>query len=212
MADYSGAENYAFDLLRKLSPEVYFYHNLEHTIEVRDAAIVLTGGEKVHGEERELILKPAAVYHDIGFIEKYDGHEEVSVRIASEVLPQFGYPAEAVKRIGKVIAATGHRRPRDLLEEIICDADTNYLGGNNPYLKKWLLRQELIAQGIINPGTFIKEWLKGELSFLESHTYFTGTAMKLWKERKADSYQKIREIYALEDDEEIQLAFKNLFS
>ena len=40
-----------------------------------------------------------ALFHDVGFIKVYDGHEEISMQIAREALPDFGYSQEDIETI-----------------------------------------------------------------------------------------------------------------
>ncbi|MBI3235860.1 MAG: HD domain-containing protein, partial [Bacteroidetes bacterium] len=66
----------------KLSPDLK-YHSLEHTKYVLNA--VETIAQQLNISENELfLLRVAALYHDIGFINVYQNHEEEGCKIASE--------------------------------------------------------------------------------------------------------------------------------
>ena len=78
------AQDYVFNLLReKLSPSL-IYHNYLHTAEVVEAANEVAEGSNLSKEDTELI-NLAAWFHDTGFVEKYEGHEEVSKEIAERL-------------------------------------------------------------------------------------------------------------------------------
>ncbi len=78
--DYEGARGYVLERLEKeLSPNLY-YHCLAHTRdEVIPAVDRLSAMEKVDEMDR-LILRTAALFHDLGYIERIEGHEAVSAR------------------------------------------------------------------------------------------------------------------------------------
>ena len=56
-------------------------------------------------EELQL-LETAAYFHDVGFTETYENHEEKSCEIARKVLPIFEYNAFQIEQICLMIIAT----------------------------------------------------------------------------------------------------------
>ena len=50
-------------------------------------------GEKIYNEDI-LLLKTAALFHDVGFIEKYDHNEKIGARFAKELMPKYGFNEE----------------------------------------------------------------------------------------------------------------------
>ena len=108
-------------------PKACRYHTLEHTTEVTDAALEI--GRALGLPESELeILQLAALFHDTGYVEVCDGHESVSVRIATAFLEKE-ISAAALAHVARCIMATHYpQRPHSLMEEVICDADLIYLG------------------------------------------------------------------------------------
>jgi uncharacterized protein len=175
--DFDRATQYALVRLeRELSP-LLVYHSVWHT---RDDVVVaaerLADLEGVVGDDRILLLT-AAFFHDLGFVEKRIGHEDVSIRIAREALPPLGYPSHSLDVIEDLIKVTRlPQTPQTLLEEIIADADLDALGRDDYFERNQLLRQELINFDI--PSTE-EEWDEIQLSFLQSHRYFTRTAAEL---------------------------------
>lgn len=175
--DFEAAKAYALQRLANELPPTAHYHCLQHT---RDDVVVAAErfavGEGIDGDER-LCLLTAAYFHDLGHIEQSKNHEEISARIASEVLPRFGYSARQIDIIRRLIMATKvPQTPVTLLEEIIVDADMDSLGRDDFMKTSLALRRELAATG--NHASDLA-WYEGQVEFLSAHRYFTGTAQKL---------------------------------
>ncbi len=187
--DYDAAVDYALTRLRnELSPELT-YHNLWHTqCGVIPAVRRLARACDV-SEKEEQLLVVAAAYHDIGFVEQYEDHEEVGARLAARVLPRFGFEQEDVECIQELIRATclrarpDDRRPGDRLRQIIADADLDVLGRDDFMARSEMLWREVAA--VQKPAPASREaWLLEQLAFLEWHRYFTPEAQALRNEGK----------------------------
>jgi len=168
---------YALDrLAHELSPKLSF-HSLTHTRDdVVPAALRLAAQLDIGGIDMRL-LRTAACYHDIGFIERRDGHEEVSARIATAVLPNFGYSSEQVACVvGMIMATRLPQMPKNLLEQIIADADLDSLGRADFFTRNQALRDELAAFDHVMSDTL---WYRTQLTFLRSHHYWTAEAASL---------------------------------
>jgi uncharacterized protein len=173
--NYKKAEKYIIRRLEKELPEGLYYHGLHHTLDVLDATIRLARMEKVSKEEL-IMLKTAALYHDAGFIEKYFLNEEVGARIAKKSLLKFGYNPKQIKTISNIILATRiEAQPNNRLEEIIRDADLDYLGRDDFGSIAESLKNELYDRGLKYNA---KQWNKIMIDFLEKHTYYTESAKK----------------------------------
>ncbi|MBE2198536.1 MAG: phosphohydrolase [Anaerolinea sp.] len=175
--DFDTAIAYALDQLRlHLDPRLV-YHNLWHTEgDVMPGAMELAALSGVSGREQKM-LQVAAAYHDIGFIEAYEGHELVSVRVAQEALPGFGFAEGDVAQIVTLIRATiMPQSPQNLLGEILADADLGVLGRADFFERGEILRQETaVFVEFVPPLT----WDQRQLLFLQQHAYFTPAARKL---------------------------------
>jgi uncharacterized protein len=175
--DYAGAIAYALGRLRaELSPELT-YHSVWHTEhDVMPAALRLAQlGELPQAEAR--LLEVAAAYHDIGWIETSVEHERLGAAIAAQALPPYGFAAESIERIvGMIMATRLPQSPRNLLEEILADADLDMLGREDFLARNRALRQELAALGQVLTD---HEWLVGQTKFLQQHVYFTPAARAL---------------------------------
>ena len=175
--DFEAARRYALERLqRELSPLIT-YHSLAHTVEeVFPAADQIATLEAVTGEDL-LLLRTAALYHDIGFAEQYNQHEEGSVRILTSVLPRFGYSPAQVSVMASIVLATKlPPQPRTFLEQIMVDADLSILGQANYLARNTMLREELAAFGrVMTDG----QWYGSQLQFIREHRYNTAAARSL---------------------------------
>jgi len=79
-------------------------------------------------------------------------------------------------------------QPKSLLEEIICDADLDYLGRDDFHQIADSLKNELMAFGKIQSD---KQWDEIQIPFLEKHSYFTEFSIK---NRQPFKEQRIAEI------------------
>jgi uncharacterized protein len=175
--DFEAARQYALNRLqRELAPSVT-YHSLAHTRdEVAPAADHFAVMEGVTGEDL-LLLRTAALYHDIGFVEQHHDHEAGSIRIAASVLPGFGYSPAQVEAIVGIIQATRlPQEPHTLLEQIMADADLDILGQADYLPRNAVLREELAAVGQVMTDA---QWYGLQLQFIRDHRYFTAAARSL---------------------------------
>jgi uncharacterized protein len=190
--DFKLASEYIIQRLhRELKPELH-YHCLEHTLDVLEATRRLADAEGVESHARTL-LETASLYHDAGMIVQYKDHESASVALVKEVLPQFGYSKSDIDEISRLIMVTKlPQRPYDHLEQIICDADLDYLGRADFFLHSFKLRLEWQATGIRN--TTLPEWFEFQIKFLTEHRYFTKSANLLRNKKKLKHLEEIKQI------------------
>jgi len=185
---YRKAEKYIVERLKKELPDNLHYHDLRHTTDVCASVERLALMEGIEGDDI-FLLKTAALYHDAGFVHRYLNNEDLGAELAQEVLPRFGYSQKQIETIGKLIEATKvPQKPKNHLQQIICDADLDYLGGDEFHVTADKLKRELKERNIIQSD---KQWDELQVKFLEAHTYFTKTAIKL---RQANKQERIREI------------------
>ena len=162
--------DFVVDLLKNKIPPFYYYHNYEHTLYVVDKAIEI--GKKENCSEHEMdLVKAAALWHDTGFIKTYLDHEQESCILAAKYLPQFGYNAEEINQIcGMIMATKIPQSPKNKLEEIVADADLEYLATDAAAEKAGHLFQEWKR---LDPLLTDEECQRREISFLKAHHYFT---------------------------------------
>ena len=105
------------------------YHNLAHTLDVMEQAVRISVEESITDPDQLLLVKIAALYHDTGFLFTYRGHEEKSCEIARQDLADSDLTVDQVNTItGMIMATKIPQNPANLMEEILCDADLDYLG------------------------------------------------------------------------------------
>ncbi len=176
------AKQYAFGRLeRELSPKLV-YHGLRHTRdEVVPWAEKLGPMEGLSAEGMDL-LRTAAWFHDIGFVEGPANHELVSIRIAMEVLPGFRYTPGQIEVIrGAILATILPQAAITPVEKILADADLSVLGSPNFLPRSSDLRRERATYGHASTDV---EWCQGQLKFLQDHDYFTHSAHALLNAQK----------------------------
>ena len=188
--NYQKAERHIMRILKqKLSPKLY-YHGIHHTYDVVKAAERIAIMEGVLDEDI-FVLKSAATYHDAGFVEQYDANEPIGANMAAEILPKYGYTPEQVEMVFKLIYATIiPHNPQSKLEEIICDADLDYLGRDDFHEISDTLRVELREHGKINSD---RMWDEIQVKFLTMHKYFTKSAISLRQEKKMKHLDEIKQ-------------------
>ncbi len=186
--NYYKAERHIIKILEKGLSENLYYHSIQHTKDVVKAVERLALIEGVT-DEGLFLLKSAATYHDAGFIEKYEKNEPIGARLAAEILPKYGYTEEHIQIIKELIFVTQiPHQPKNKLEEIICDADLDYLGRDDFHEIADRLRKELKENGKIDSD---RKWDEIQVQFLNDHVYFTDTAIKTRKEKKLKNLEEV---------------------
>lgn len=187
--DIERARRYALERLERGLAPTLAYHSLAHTRdEVVPAAERLALMEGIVGEPL-LLLRTAAYFHDIGFVDRQNGHEVASARIAEQVLPEFGYSAAQIQAIcGMILATEIGRAPTTRLEQILADADLDILGREEYAQRSQDLRDELAAFGHAVPDL---DWYEGQRWLLETHQYFTASARALRDSGKRRNLERL---------------------
>jgi class 3 adenylate cyclase len=185
---YIRAKSCILDKLKKELPDHLYYHGLHHVIDVCDVAAGLALKEGIDSQETEL-LRIAALLHDSGFIKQYSKNEAIGCTIARELLPQFNYSVPEIERICDLIMATRiPQSPQNHLEEILADADLDYLGRADFFHIGQTLFKEMNAHG---KSLTENEWNKLQIEFLSKHKYFTRTARELRNHGKQKQLEKL---------------------
>lgn len=185
------AEAYILHELRTRLPEALYYHSPAHTLDVAEAADRIARAEGISDAESLALLRTAALFHDAGFLTTYQGHEAEGSRMVAEMLPQFGYSIAQIELIQGMIAATKiPQNPKNKLEEVICDADLDYLGRDDFEPISELLYRELLARGSI---TFRVAWDRIQIDFLSKHRYRTATSLATRRAAKQAHLHRIQQ-------------------
>lgn len=189
--------NYAaakYFIVKKLNEELatnLYYHGFHHTVDVLNAAIMIAEVEDVRGDELTL-LKTGALFHDCGFLRTYKNHEEAGCEIAREALPDFGYTVEDIDVVcGLIMATKIPQTPKTFLEQVICDADLDYLGREDFEFIASSLYRELTENKLIANE---QDWNRLQVKFLSSHKYFTFFSKRLREKPKQTHLSDIQKI------------------
>ncbi|HMJ69015.1 MAG TPA: HD domain-containing protein [Cyclobacteriaceae bacterium] len=189
MADFEGAETFINNKLEAEMPKLE-YHDIRHVRDVVRASVAIAAAEGLT-EEETMLVRMAALLHDIGYIHSAKHHEQRGADMARELLPSFGFNPEQVETICKMIMATrAPQSPSGKLEKILCDADLDYLGREDFYEVGGRLFREMKKNGIV--GTE-QEWNLLQKKFLESHRYHTPYSQT---NREPGKQERLQEIMA----------------
>lgn len=187
--DFPNLQDEVIALLRKKLPADLFYHSVQHATDVLQSSETISIAEGLTGDNLT-IVRTAALLHDVGFIERYEENEEISCRIAQEMLPDFGYSLKQIATIKGVIMATRiPQTPLNLFGKIVCDGDLDYLGTPQFESKSELLRMELKEHGRKFTNA---EWLQYEIVFISHHQYWTNASIELREPQKMKNLEILK--------------------
>ncbi|MGQ1889576.1 adenylate/guanylate cyclase domain-containing protein [Thermophagus sp. OGC60D27] len=167
------------------------YHNMKHTIDVVTQVEIIGRGEGINDEEM-LLIKTAALFHDLGFLISYKNHEDFSIELAEEILQMYGYSEDQIEEIKGLINVTRKdAKPRNHLEAILKDADLDYLGRPDFIPVSQNLYEEIQK---FNGKMTLKEWNKRQINFITHHKYYTKTARNLRQVNKEQQLKALKEL------------------
>jgi uncharacterized protein len=187
--DFKGAEDFILAKLKKELSPTLTYHGYHHTVDVLDAALKIAVAENISDDEKKL-LRIAVLFHDAGLTQVYKNHEEKGCEMAKEFLPRFGFNKKQIDVIAGMIMATKiPQTPRTKLEEIIGDADLDYLGREDVYPIAQTLFEELKIHSNLADA---RQWNDIQISFLSSHHYHTNYAIGLREPKKKIYMERLK--------------------
>lgn len=150
------------------------YHRVEHTIDVANVCDFLIGHYMISDHIARLI-RLAAIGHDYGYLYGPKDHEERSIEALRPLLEPLCTPAEMEQIAGMIRATKVPQNPHNLYEEILADADLDYLGRSDYPELSQLLNEEFTHFGIVSGEL---EWVEVQVRFLERHHYHTDWALR----------------------------------
>lgn len=175
-------EKFATQILTSDEYPGYAYHTFEHTCQVVQAAEEI--GRKTGLAEPELrLVKMAAWMHDLGYLNTYIGHEEESLELAKDFMQQHNVSESDQKRVLGMIDATRlTQEPRNLLEEVIKDADLFNLSLPEALENSQLIREEWRV--FCDRDFTDEEWDEFNYRFFKDYEYYTPYAREMLGPRK----------------------------
>lgn len=193
------AKDYVEILFKDKLSSVYFYHNFIHTTFTVNKAEEIMRNTPVSEEDQEKVLL-ALWFHDTGYIECAQNHEERGVTILTGFLKQEDYPDSYIEEVSQLILATKITyEPKNLLEKIVKDADCSHFASHDYNDISDALRKEW---ELTNVRCFSnEEWNSGNLDMLKNrHHYYTDYARENWEPLKKKNIKKIEKKLEKEED------------
>ncbi|MCF2443586.1 DUF5706 domain-containing protein [Dyadobacter sp. CY345] len=167
------------------------YHNLRHTEDVVNSALKLAKYYKLDDRDFFVVVS-AAWFHDCGYYTgEASGHEQRGAEIAATFLTELTVEPEIIMALkGCILATHIPQSPKNLLEEIVCDADLYHLGTDEFSENSKLLRKE----AELNSGEKIDKnaWRIKTIKFLESHQYHTDFCRNFLESGKLENLEKLK--------------------
>ena len=192
------AEELVTDLYGRRLPSWAKYHTLNHTREVVASCAEIGAGMKLAPQEMEVVLL-AGWFHDAGYVDGAEGHEERGAEIAEKFLRSEGYAAHRIQEVVGCIRATKlPQRPTTVMQEVVCDSDISNIGGDAFRAHSDALRAEWELRAGI-PFTE-EEWLKKNIEFVNGFRFHTSFAQARYgKTREKNLRELIGRLERLQD-------------
>lgn len=183
-------EEFVFDLFKNELDQTYIYHNYTHTERVVRSLKEILDNIDIDEKDAE-ILTLAALLHDTGYTRTREGHEEESVKIATDFLEKNEVDSTTIEAVNECIMATKFKdSPKTSLGKIIRDADASHFGKKYFAEASEFLRKELEVQGIASYSP--AEWRNENIKVLtKKHEFYTDYALKNWQPRKEKNLAKL---------------------
>lgn len=184
------AEKHVTHLFNEKLNSNFVYHNLAHTQLVVEKVKELSDLSNLSDSEKEQLII-AAWFHDTGFTESIDKHEEKSAVIAEAFLKKQNASEGTIKRVKELILATVMDfDPNTLSEKIIRDADCSHIGSKDFNDVSELLRKEW--ELACNKTMTEAEWLQENITFLtKNHRFHSDIALANWTARKSKNLSQL---------------------
>lgn len=202
---------FVLELLKDRLSNNLVYHNYTHAKRVFKSTKEIIENSEINVNESEILLL-TALLHDVGYTETREGHEEVSVKIATDFLTAEKVDPKTIAAVNACIMATKFdSEPQNVLEEIIRDADSSHFAKKYFPEASEFLRKELEFCEVKNYTA--KEWLEENIMVLtKKHRYHTPYAIKNWKSRKDKNLAKLiktkKKKRAKNDKEKLKAKYK----
>ncbi|MBV8389575.1 MAG: phosphohydrolase [Mucilaginibacter sp.] len=165
------AKGYVISMFDSHKKKGLSYHNKAHTQFVVDSAKEIANHYQLN-ERDYFILMIAAWFHDTGYLNKYENHNEESLNIANTYLESAKIDKSIIAEVNQCIIATKvPQKPKERLSEILCDADTFHMGQNNFNETNKLLKKEI--ETITKRKISKESWRLKTIELFEAHQYFT---------------------------------------
>jgi predicted metal-dependent HD superfamily phosphohydrolase len=198
------AGDYVTRFLAAKLPESVVFHTIDHAKYVVEKSEII--GRKSGLTEDELnLVKLCAWFHDVGYAINHEGHEEESIKIASEFLKSQGSDDQIIDQVTNCILATRiPQQPADTLSRVLCDADLMHLASDDYFERLEKMRKEWA--NLSGKKISKRRFHKMSKKFFQLHSYHTDFAKTELQPKKEKNLQLLqKEIYMLEQEKEKKL-------
>lgn len=183
------------------------YHRIEHTeyVVARAEYIGLKSGLS---EDEVNFVKLCAWFHDTGYVMDPKNHELESGKIAADFLASKDVDQETIDKVKTAIMATTMpQQPKDILAQVLCDADLMHLTEEDYFERTEKMRNEWVNLSGEKIGR--RNFHKMSLNFFKKHQYHTAFGREELQPKKQKNSELIqKEIYMLEQQKENKLLEK----
>lgn len=177
-------------LFQSGSNEQLVYHNLQHTEHVNKHAVEISNFYKLSDRDF-FIVQCACWFHDVGYMEGREQHENKGAETAAGFLQSLNVDEGSIQEVqGCILATKMPQSPKNLLQQIVCDADLYHLGSEDFKERNKLMRKETIA--VCNKEIDKNIWRLGTLQLLESHHYHTQYCIDKLTARKKENMRMLK--------------------
>lgn len=167
------------------------YHNLDHTKSVVANATQIANHYQLNDIDFTTVVV-AAWFHDTGyFTGMASGHEARGADLAADFLKDKELETNITDGVRSCILATiMPQQPKNLLEQIVCDADLFHFGTDSFNDKNKLLHKEIEA--IYNKAISKDDWRRGTIKLMEEHQYHTDYCRMLLNDKKQENIEALK--------------------
>ncbi len=186
---YKQIEGYVTNLFKWILHPTLIFHTLAHTQNVVKRSKEISGHYNL-SENEKLVLLSAAWFHDCGHLfTSPENHEPMSCRIMRQFMKEYIKDQVILTKIEECIMATKFPRyPKNLLQEIICDADTFHLGTQQfKEMNKRMLEETKLKKG----NLAIKNFNEQTIRILTAHKFYTAYCKELLDKKKLKNLKEL---------------------
>ncbi|MEP7144953.1 MAG: Pycsar system effector family protein [Ferruginibacter sp.] len=192
--NYQLLANRAEDFVRKYMYEhdnpALLYHNLPHAQNIVSVTSQIAKHYEVNDKDFFIVIA-AGWFLNSGYYEDISEPEKEGIKIAEAFFKNAEIEEDAVQAVKKCILAT--RTPgahQTILEQIVCDADSFYLGTEDFPKYNRLRRKEL---ELLNNIYIDKDnWRKRTIKLFEGHEYYTDYCKEHLNKNKVKNLQQLK--------------------
>ena len=166
------------------------FHNTIHIKEVVAAVERMARYYRLDEKDSAVVII-AAYFHDVGYCSGGKiAHEQRSADLAEAFLKDKDVDGELITAVrGCILATQMPQAPKNILEEIVCDADLFHFGSDWFEVRNKLMRQE--AEGAGDPKSK-EDWRRNTIRLMQDHTYHTQYARELLDQKKQQNIDSLK--------------------